>query len=400
MPTVIVSGVIANKARNGGAAWTRLSWALGLRRLGCDVIFVEQIAPDACVDEQGRPTPFGQSTNLRHFVRVVERFGLAGHAALLCIGGDSASQSVTEAYGIPYPEICAAASGADLLVNISGHLTLEPIRSRVRRRVFIDLDPGFTQLWHAKGGDVRLAGHDDYFTVGENVGTAACDLPTGGIRWRPVRQPVVLDEWPVVPPTTVAASERPLRLTTIANWRGPFGPVEHAGATLGSKVHEFRRFIDLPHRTGQTFELALDIHPAETRDLTLLAEHGWRVVNPKAVAGDPDRFRGYVQGSDAEFSVAQAVYVHTNTGWFSDRTVRYLASGRPAVVQETGFTRNLPASEGLLAFGTPDEAADAAQRVAANYQAHCLAARKLAETYFDSARVLGRFLDQVGIRNG
>jgi hypothetical protein len=396
MPTVIVSGVIANKPHNGGAAWTRLNWILGLRRLGCDVIFVEQIAPEACVDEMGRPTSFSGSANLRHFAGTIERFGLSGRSALLCVSGES----VAEVYGTPYRDLCSAADGADLLVTISGHLTLEPIRSRVRRRVFIDLDPGFTQLWHAQGMDTRLAGHDDYFTVGENVGTAACDLPTGGIHWRPVRQPVVLDQWPAVPPSRSRERGRPLRLTTIASWRGPFGPVEYGGESLGSKVHEFRRFIDLPRRTGQTFELALDIHPAETRDLALLGEHGWQVVDPNAVAGDPERFRQYVQGSGAEFSVAQPVYVHANTGWFSDRTVRYLASGRPAVVQDTGFTRNLPTGEGLLAFGTPDEAADAVRSICADHDVHCRAARMLAETYFDSDRVLGRFLDEVGVGHG
>jgi hypothetical protein len=140
MPTVIVSGVIANKPHNGGAAWTRLNWILGLRRLGCDVIFVEQIAPEACVDEMGRPTSFSGSANLRHFAGTIERFGLSGRSALLCVSGES----VAEVYGTPYRDLCSAADGADLLVNISGHLTLEPIRSRVRRRVFIDLDPGFT----------------------------------------------------------------------------------------------------------------------------------------------------------------------------------------------------------------------------------------------------------------
>jgi hypothetical protein len=163
------------------------------------------------------------------------------------------------------------------------------------------------------------------------------------------------------------------------------------------KVHEFRKFIDLPRRVPLTFEMALNIHPAEGRDLNLLREHGWRIIDPVVVAADPDGFRNYVQHSAAEFSVAQGVYVHTHSGWFSDRTVRYLASGKPALVQDTGFGRNLPTGEGLIAFRTPDEAADGARRIVRDYADHCRAARALAETYFDADTVLGRLVEEVGL---
>jgi hypothetical protein len=382
MPTAIVSGALANKHRNGGAAWTRLSWALGLRRLGFRVCFVEQIDPAACVEAAGAPAAFEESENLAFFRRVTRRFGLAGDAALVC--GERTD-------GLSMAELLDRAADAELLLNVTGHLTLEPLRSRPWRKVYVDLDPGYTQLWHAEGvGGSRLEGHDFYFTVGENVGTVGCPIPTGGIRWRPVRQPVLLDHWPVF------GADDPDRFTTVASWRGPYGPVMQGGATLGPKAHEFRKFADVPGRvSAATFEIALDIHPADAKDAERLRGHGWRLADPKVVAGDPDSFRDYVRRSGAEFSVAQAVYVRTGSGWFSDRTARYLASGKPAVVQDTGFTRNLPVGRGLLAFRTPEEAAASVEAVRADYETHSRAARELAERYFAAEVVLGRLVEEV-----
>jgi hypothetical protein len=263
---------------------------------------------------------------------------------------------------------------------------------RLRRKVYVDLDPGYTQFWHADGnGGSRLEGHDFYFTVGENIGTPACSIPTGGVRWRPVRQPVVLEEWPV------SGEGRRDRFTTVASWRGPYGPVQQGNATFGQKVHEFRKYVQMPERVRATFEIALDIHGADSKDLDLLRRHGWQVIDPTVVAPDPLAFRRYVQTSGAEFSVAQGIYAQTESGWFSDRTVRYLASGKPALVQDTGFSRNFPVGEGLVAFRTLDQAAAGAQEIARDYDGHCQAARALAETYFDSDKVLGRMLEEVGI---
>jgi hypothetical protein len=152
--------------------------------------------------------------------------------------------------------------------------------------------------------------------------------------------------------------------------------------------------IDLPEQVDLDFEIALDIHPDDVNDLNALRDHGWRIVDPKAVVPDPSSFRRYVQASGAEFSVAQAIYVKAEVGWFSDRTVRYLASGKPALVQDTGFTHNYPVNEGLVAFRTLEEAADGARRISADYEDHSEGARQLAERYFDSDKVLGRFLEQ------
>jgi hypothetical protein len=162
-------------------------------------------------------------------------------------------------------------------------------------------------------------------------------------------------------------------------------------------VHEFRKFVDLPARVPQTLEIALDIHPGDDKDLELLLKHGWRVVDARTTVPDPISFRSYVQASGGEFSVAQGIYVETQSGWFSDRTVRYLASGKPALVQDTGFGRNYPAMEGLFAFRSPEEAIAGADRIARDYEVHRKGARVLAETYFDSDKVLGQLLDEVGV---
>jgi hypothetical protein len=184
--------------------------------------------------------------------------------------------------------------------------------------------------------------------------------------------------------------------TTVASWRG-YGPIDHNGVVLGPKAHEFRRFIDLPSRTDATFELALDIHPDDVRDRASLLANGWRIVDPLDEAGDTCRFRSYVQHSRAEWSVAQAMYARTETGWFSDRTTRYLSSSRPAVVQDTGLAGHLPIGEGLFTFTTVEEAVAAVECIRSDPDRNARAARALAEEYFDARKVLSRLCEEVGI---
>jgi hypothetical protein len=393
MTIILVSGALANKPLNGGEAWVRLNWVLGLRKLGFQVYFVEQIGRETCVNEAGEITAFEDCLNLAYFKQVLDHFDLSGSAALLYADGQ-------QTHGLTYAEVLDLAAAADALINISGHLALRPFLRRLHRKVYIDIDPGFTQFWDAAGVmGAHLRGHDFYFTIGEHIGTPACSIPTGGIAWRRTRQPVVLDEWQISKklPGRAPGEEEAIRFTTIASWRGPYGPVHYDGRTYGLKAHEFRKFVELPARAPGLFEIALDIHPAEERDLRLLRQHGWRLMDPRVVAADPIRFRRYVQTSHAEFSVAQGIYVDTESGWFSDRTVRYLASGKAALVQDTGFSRNLPVGEGLVAFRTLEQAILGAAQIGRDYDRHCLAARALAEEYFDSDKVLGRLIEEIGV---
>lgn len=387
MATAIVSGALANKPFNGGEAWVRLSWVLGLRRLGFDAYFVEQLAAADCVAESGEPADFASCANRAYFESAVEDFGLGDRAGLLYEGGRANS-------GLGLVELGDLAADADLLINISGHLTAAEILTRPRTRLYVDLDPGFTQAWHA---DERIAftlgGHDHYATVGLNVGAPGWPIPSRGIEWISTLPPVLLDEWPPFP-----HAPGPPRFTTVATWRSPYGPLEIRDRAMGSKHHEFRRLIELPKRVeGMTFELALDIHPGDSADLEALRDHGWKIVDPRAAAGTPGAFRDYVRGSSAEFSVAQGVYAESSSGWFSDRTAAYLASGRPAVVQGTGIVDDLVPSRGLLTFDSLPDAVARADELVAFHAEHCRAARSFAVEHLDSDRVLGRILERIGV---
>ena len=368
MTTVLVSGALANKAGNGGAAWTRLSWAMGLRALGFDVVFVEELAPGLGEDA------------VAFFSEVTSAFDL--DASLLRPNGENA-------VGRSLDDLRAVADDAAMLVNISGHLTRAELTAPPATRVFIDLDPGWTQLWDADGA-APLAHHDHWYTVGTALGNPRCNLPTRH-SWRPVHQPVLLDQWPEQPP---AGAER---FTTVGGWRG-FGTMYRGDQVLGPKAHEFRRFLELPRLApGTEFELALAIDPRDDADRIALVEHGWTLTDPEAVAGDPMAFRRYVQHSPAEFSAAQGMYVRAGTGWFADRTVRYLASGRPAVVQDTGWSSDLPSGEGLIGFSTLDGVLAAVTAVQRDPELHSKAARALAEEHFAAEVVLGRLCEEVGV---
>lgn len=365
---VVVAGALTRRASQGGHTWFLLQYILGFIRLGYDVVVVDRAGPD---DRIG----VGRTADL------LDGLGLSGRWSVLVDGTDRAA-------GLSRRALSAELDGADLLLNVMGFLDDPELLGRCSRRAFLDVDPGFPQLWDELGWTDLLSGHDVHLTVGAGIGGPDCTIPDRGRRWVATLPPVVLDQWR-------AQSGRPDRVTTVASWRGPFGPVERGGVRHGLRVHEFRRFLGVAGRTAWPLEIALAIDPWDAADRARLEEGGWHLADPVIVAGDPEAYRTFVQGSAAEFTVAKEMYVRTRSGWFSDRSACYLASGRPVVAQDTGVCL-VPTGEGLLHFTDPDEAVAGLEEVAAHYDRHSRVARALAEAYLDSDRVLSRLLDVAG----
>ena len=360
--------MLAGDPGQGGATWAVLQYVLGLRRLGHDVAFVE-------------PLSARQESSERYFERVIDSFGLRESCALV-VGRETA-------IGLPYADLSAWARTADVVLDISGLLRDEELWGHAPVRIYLDVDPAFTQLWHAvEELDMNLTGHTHFVTVGQAIGRDGCHVPTCGRDWIGTFQPVVLDEWPVAPDTPDP------QFTSIGNWRG-YGSIDSGGVHYGQRAHSVRELITLPERLQEPVLLALAIHPDESADLHALADHRWKLVDPAVVAGTPEDYRGFVGRSRAELGIAKSGYVNSRCGWFSDRSCCYLASGRPVLAQETGFSDYLPSGAGVFAFTTVDDACAAAEELRRDYDGHARAARSLAEHYFDSDRVLSRLLELV-----
>ena len=367
--TILFSGMVAGDPRQGGATWAVLQYVLGLRRLGHDVVLVEPVG-ELSADTVG------------FFREVVDCFGLDGRAALVRAGSE-------ETVGLADARLVEFARSADLLLNASGMLRDERLVAAVETRVYLDLDPAFNQLWHEDGIDVGLDGHTRFVTVGLAVGRPECAVPTGGRTWLTTLQPVVLEEWRVGERIEYRGP------TTVANWRG-YGSVERDGVFYGQKAHSFRKLFELPARVSVPIFAALAIHEDETSDLAALRTNGWRLVDPRAAAGTPERYRAFVRGSWAELGIAKSGYVLSRSGWFSDRSACYLASGRPVLAHDTGFGDFLPTGCGLLPFTTLEDAVAGVESLQADYDGHARAARELAEEHFDSDKVLSALVEAVG----
>ncbi len=380
---VMITGAMGGTAWGyGGHTWAVLQYLLGFRRLGCDTYYVELLKAKDCKDEDGKPSPFAASVNARYFRAVIDRFGLADQAALIEREGSGY-------VGLSPAAIEKLAPDIDLLVNRSGHFQLKSVLGTVRRRLYLDVDPGYTQIWQEQYGvDMNLRGHDVYVTVGLNLGAPDCPLPTCGLRWETTLPPVVLTEWATTSPPGAAYS-------TVADWRG-YNPVEWRGVWYGQKAEEFLRVLKLPHCISVPLEICLSIHPNEP-DRGKLEQHGWRLVPPRDHIATPDMYRDYISGARGEFTVVKHGYAAGRTGWFSDRSACYLAAGRPVIVQDTGISSYVPTGAGLLTFTDLSSAADAVNQAEHDYAQHAAAAAAFAREHLDSDRVLTRLLQLAGL---
>ncbi|SCL32267.1 hypothetical protein GA0070624_4432 [Micromonospora rhizosphaerae] len=377
---IVFGEVMSRIPFSAGMAWSWMQWAVGLRRLGHEVIYVEELRTDRCIDEHGEPCPPEMSLNREFFLATMRRFGFEG------------SSWQIDRHGAPIAgsrdDLHRQLAGADLLINMTGHIRADSVLEQARHRVYIDLDPVYTQLWHAeygKGEKLGIDRHDAFATVGLNIGTPASEIPSCGLEWRHVLPPVVPDMWT----GPEAASDG--RFTTIASWES-FADLVYDGQWYRGKRASFERLAELPSRIpGQELELALR---RQTSDDELLAKkQGWHVVDAGRVAGDLDSYHDYVTASRGEIGIAKDAYIRARSGWFSDRSAHYLAAGRPVVAQATGAEDHLPTGTGLLVFDTCESAAEAIEDVNGAYEAHCRGAREIAAEYLDYRRVLPPFLE-------
>lgn len=377
---IIVSGMIARVPGQGGAVWAVLQYLLGLRLLGHKVHFIEPVPGNALVPPDAT---FENSDNAAYFRRVVDSFSLEQAATLM-------NMETKETIGLRYCDLLELTQCCDVLINISGLLEDEELTGHIPIRVYLDLDPAFTQLWsEVQGIDVGFNGHSHFATIGMALGQSECPIPTCGLTWIKTVQPIVLSHWPVV--REIAFDS----LTTIANWRG-YGSIQHEEVYYGQKAHSLRPFFSLPKQTKERFVLALAIHRDENSDLQQLARNGWKLLDPGTVADTPENFQRFIQGSKAEFGFAKSGYVMARCGWFSDRSICYLASGRPVIAQDTGFSNFLPTGKGLFAFETIEDVLSSIDELNRDYKLHAAAAREIAEEYFESGSILTRLLQGVG----
>lgn len=372
---------ICHTKKSGGLPWLYLNWALGLRALGCQVIWLE-------LEEVVNPnTP---ENEVQEYLALLKN-RLKQHGLADC------SIALFSRTGEPLPwdasgwylTLEEAATDADLLLNLAYHMHSDVVK-RFRRSALVDSDPGLLQVWMSSG-QINIARHDVYFTISETVGTPEARVPACGLRWHYTPLPVFLPAWPL----TQADPSAPF--TTVSNWWGDW--MEFQGETLSNeKRTSFLDYLDLPSRTPAHLELALTLGPldVDVEERRLLEQKGWRVRCLWEDANfTPEEYRTYVQRSRGEFSCVKPFYVRLETAFIHDRTLHYLASGKPAIIQHTGPSSFLPDAEGLFRFRNLEEARVALSAVEADYDRHCRLARALVEEYFDAEKVVGRVLEKV-----
>jgi hypothetical protein len=369
-------GSLAQYPQGGGLWSLLLQYVLGLRDLGHDVVWLELLPSSG--------DPATDRRLIRRFFRRFRHYGVGDRCALVCFDKVPVLESA-RTYGLSIREVREVARTADLMWNFACGVR-QPLLSLFTHPVLVDLDPGHLQV-AALTWDLDIPAHRAFLTVGTKMHDADCQVPTLGVTWKPFLPFVYLPWWRMSPDPGERAA-----FTSVTQWT--WEELWWEGRVLSvSKRDAYLRYVALPQRTARAFELAANIHPDDpTGDRDLLRGHGWKLVDPHRVAGSPPAYRRYIRRSRAEFSCPKPIHRELRTGWFSDRSAAYLASGRPVVSEDTGFADTLPIGHGLLTFRTPDEALAAVEEIDANYAHHMRAARDLAESYLDSRRSLEAML--------
>ena len=382
---IVVLGAIS-RYPVAGIAWLTLQYVLGFRRLGYDCYYVESHGgtPRAFVEDGDN----GAAGAAAFLAQLMARFDLSDRWAF------DALHPERRCYGMSEHELLRLYTSAALIVNLHGATVPQAEHAASGRLVYVGTDPVLIEMQLHEGSRDAIAllePHAAFFTWAANYARAGCRLPVSEqFAFRPTRQPIVRDLW------DGDARDVSRRFTTIAGWRQLWREITFEGEVYHwSKHFEFLKFLELPARCGEEFELALTSY--EQADRQLLEAHGWRVVDAEALSADIDVYRDYIRRSRGEFTVAKDQNVRLRTGWFSDRSAAYLAAGRPVVTQDSGFGCDLPIGRGLFAFATLEEAAAAVDAIASDYERHGSAAREIAAEYFDHAVVLPELLNVCGV---
>jgi len=368
-----------------GIAWQAVNYLAALEKLGFEAWYVEDHGTnpyDPRIDSVAMDCRY----NVAYLRAAMESCGLAGRWAYW--------DAINDVWhGLPRERAHALYREADALINLCGAARLGDEHMRCPTRIMIDTDPVYEQIRYAKGDPASRAyidAHTHFFTYGANLGSNLCAIPLCGVAWRPTRPPVDLDLWPRAPDAGSC-------FTTIATWENKGKNIDFAGNRyLWSKHVNFVRFLDIATRRPQTcFEAAMPPQPEAVRQRVEAA--GWRLLDARPVSADMESYRRFIAGSRGEFTVAKDIYVRPNSGWFSDRTVCYLASGRPVVTMRTGFSSYCPVGEGLFEYATHEEALEALDAIAADYGRHSRAARQIAGDCFAATAVVGRLMAEAGL---
>ncbi|HSE07813.1 MAG TPA: hypothetical protein VLB29_04030 [Nocardioidaceae bacterium] len=365
---------VAHQPEAAGHFWVYVQYLDALRRLGCDVWWLEEMFPKA--------DPSADSARVAELVRRLRPYGLTAEKVVVYrrpadgAGEEPMYINVTPAHAE------RVFQESDLVLNFHYALT-ESMLARFPRTVLVDIDPGLLQLWWANG-QLKVNQHDLYFSIGENLGA----VPGDGREWIHTSPAVSLDLWPFRYDAACPA------YTSISSWHSSTYVLVDGELFDANKKHTYLDYIDLPRRTGRRLELATTMSEREEDARQTMLRHGWTLREAHAVAGDPRSYQAYIQQSRGELGLAKPAYTMLRNAWFSDRTACYLASGKPAVVQDTGPSAYLPDGLGLIRFSCIEEAVSALAEVDAHYERHCRAAREIAESHFSATDVVRRMLNR------
>jgi GT2 family glycosyltransferase len=387
-PKVVLLGMMS-KMPVAGVVWQYLHYLLGFERLGYEAYYVEAHGRTPSMLMESGETADASGRAAAFIATIMRRYGLSDRWAYRALHRDG------RCFGMTERRLGHLLGSAELIVNLHGGTKPLPELKATDRLVYLETDPVQLQLELAEGYEASyefLEAHAAFFTFAENYGQEGCLLPVSDrFRFETTRQPVLPDLWETTRPPAHD------RLTTIGNWSQPWRDVSMNGAVYTwSKDQEFKKLLGLPSRAGPRFELALSSF--EHADRELLEEHGWRVRSAMEFSTDLVAYREYIASSAGEFTVAKDQNVSLRTGWFSDRSATYLASGRPVVTQDTGFGHALPVGEGLFAFANEEGIVEAIERIDREPDRHRQAASELAREFFSPETVLGEMLTHLGMR--